>query len=201
LLGAPGSGPPAGPKSEIAANASSGDAVLRAVGLACPLDAGNLQMQLRNGNRADVHLNLPQGSTGDIQIIGRLKVHPELGRRPEITRQAKCCVRSNGTPLIDDLADPGWRYSQIPRQAVDTDAEIGHELLAKDFARMKGRAQKSFWHFGPPFSGNLSPRHHKHRRRAMRSRFDTDRRFGYCIVLRDCPSGTPIDFPEEWRDR
>jgi hypothetical protein len=73
------------------------------------------------------------------------------------------------------LADPGWRYSQISRQAVNADTEIGHELLAKDFPRMKRRPRKSFCHFGPLFSGNLSPRHHKHRRHAIRSIFDIDR--------------------------
>jgi len=95
---------------------------------------------------ADVRFNPGQRDTGNVKIVGGLQVHPELCRSSEVTRQPERRVWRDGAPLVYDLAHPGWWHPKISGEAVDADAEIGHELLAQDFARVKGRSMKSSGH-------------------------------------------------------
>jgi len=43
-------------------------------------------------------------------------------------------------PFVDDLADPCRWHAQVAREAIDTDAEIGHELFAQDLTSVQSRA-------------------------------------------------------------
>jgi hypothetical protein len=69
-----------------------------------------------------------------------LEVHPKFRGRSEVSRQPKRGIWSDGAPLVDDLANPRWRHSKVACEAVYADAEISHELLAKDFTWVKGRS-------------------------------------------------------------
>jgi len=72
------------------------------------------------------------------QIVSRLQVQPELGRRTEIAGEADCGIRRDrARPLYaKNVADPGCRNAQRERESVRRQAERLHELLAEYLAGM-----------------------------------------------------------------
>jgi hypothetical protein len=84
-----------------------------------------------------------------------LEVHPKFSGRTEAARQPQRGIRSDASPLVDDLANPRWRHSKIPRDPVDAHAEISHELLAKNFTWVNRSSMRSSGHIVySPFSGS-----------------------------------------------
>jgi hypothetical protein len=71
------------------------------------------------------------------KIIGGLEVYPKFSGRTKVARQPKRGIRSDRAPLVDDLTNPRWWHSQVARDPVDAYPEISHELLAKNFTRVK----------------------------------------------------------------
>ena len=92
---------------------------------------------LRGFARLDTTLDLfktPFGGFG--QIVRRLKVEPELGRRVEVARQAQRGIGGDAAPAVHDLSHASGRNAQLERQPVHTHAERFQVILANRFAGM-----------------------------------------------------------------
>src|SRR5882724_6195958 len=73
---------------------------------------------------------------GDFQIITGLEVHPESRAVSEITRKAQGRIRSDATPLVDDIGDSRNRYAQGHGHLVHAQSERCHEFFAENLSRM-----------------------------------------------------------------
>ena len=91
-------------------------------------------------NRADREKALAS-QYGDIharklqRVVG-LKVHPELSRRAQITRQAQRHVGRDRAAFVDDFGHPRHGHAQITGDAIDIEPKLDHEALAQHLARV-----------------------------------------------------------------
>ena len=74
---------------------------------------------------------------GHFRIVAGLEIHPEFRPVLEVTREAQCGVRSNPTPLVDDIGDPSHRDAQVHRHFVHAKAETGHKFPFQNFSGMQ----------------------------------------------------------------
>jgi hypothetical protein len=81
------------------------------------------------------------GTPGSFQIKEILEVHPELGVRVEVSRQAQRSLRCDSAPLVHYFSDPSSRHVQFECKPVDCQAERFHKVLTEDFTRMHRRHQ------------------------------------------------------------
>jgi hypothetical protein len=79
------------------------------------------------------------GTLGNFQIEEILEVHPELGVRVEVSRQAQRNLRRDSAPLVYYFSDPRSRHVQFECQPVDCQAERFHKVFPEDFTRMHSR--------------------------------------------------------------
>jgi CheY-like chemotaxis protein len=74
------------------------------------------QAASRRSARLNVGLNLASRCVlGDLQIVVRLKVDPELRACPEVSCQSEGCVRCDRPPAVHDLAHTGHRHAKLKR--------------------------------------------------------------------------------------
>lgn len=75
---------------------------------------GSLKLYSRPNRPRDPHFKLV---AGNLQIVMGLQVEPPFGPCPEIPRKPQCCVRADGPPAPDNLANPQCRHSNALARA------------------------------------------------------------------------------------
>jgi CheY-like chemotaxis protein len=80
----------------------------------CLRQSDRPQAASRCSARLNVGLNLASGcGLGDLQVVVRLKVDPELRACPEISCQSEGCVRCDRPPAVHDLAHTRHRHAKL----------------------------------------------------------------------------------------
>jgi hypothetical protein len=71
---------------------------------------------------------------GDAEIVGSLKIDPELGCVTEISRQTQRGIRIEGASTIDDLAQSIYWNFQFARQATHSKTQRLHEVFFENLS-------------------------------------------------------------------
>jgi len=82
---------------------------------------------------------------GDLDIIRRLQVQPELPARSEPVAEPKRRIACDRPLPLDDLRYPVRRHGELPRQFGRGDVEV-LKLVGEDFAGMDGWPCHAFAH-------------------------------------------------------
>lgn len=73
-------------------------------------------------------------AAGDAEVVFGLQPEPGFRRDIEIDAQAERGVGGDGTSAVDDPVNSIRRHVEIPRQAIDADAQRAHEVFEENFA-------------------------------------------------------------------
>jgi hypothetical protein len=92
------------------------------------------------------------GVLDSLEVIVRLKVHPELRCRPEIAGKAERCVCRDRPLAPNNVIHPRYGHHQLHRQPIRRQAKRFQEVLSERFTRMDGRHGLIFFRQGSPSS-------------------------------------------------
>src|SRR5699024_2866976 len=108
---------------------------------------------LRGLERLDCRDLFRHSVPGELQLILRLQIKPELRIDPEIAAKAQRRVSSNRTLAVNDFIDAARRHADGYSQLVLRDSETCDEVLHKNLTRVNGI---------PLLSGSRRVRHLRH---------------------------------------
>src|SRR2546422_9149094 len=80
-----------------------------------------------------------RGMNGDAEIVGSLKIDPELGCVAEVARQTQRGIGVERPSTFDDLADSVYRNFQFARQTSDRESQGLHEVFSKNLSGVNRR--------------------------------------------------------------
>jgi hypothetical protein len=75
-----------------------------------------------------------ESTPGELEVVARLEIHPELGRGAEEEGEPERGIRTNTAPIVNDLCNPVRGDPERARQLGLGQRKTSQEFLGKNFS-------------------------------------------------------------------